>query len=100
MGHIARSRGFLLGGAKILRSLKFSAEENRLSDPAGKSPDEGTKRADRLEVRGSDPAGGTEHKARQTRGASFVYLMNSGGGTALNGNEVWTAVEQLSGQAG
>src|SRR5438046_7184436 len=47
--HVACRGGFLLGGAKILRSLKFTAEENRLSDPGSQTPDDGIERADRVE---------------------------------------------------
>jgi len=43
----------LLGGAEILRSLEFTAEENRLSDTSGESPKDGIKRADGVELRGS-----------------------------------------------
>ena len=44
--HVACGGGFLLGGAEILRSLEFTAEENRLCDPSGETPDDGIERAD------------------------------------------------------
>src|SRR5207249_7452926 len=39
--HIACCSGFLLGGTEILRSLKFTAKENRLRDSSGETPDHG-----------------------------------------------------------
>ena len=49
VAHVSRGRGFLLGGANILRSLEFTAKENRLRDPTGETPDEGIERADSVE---------------------------------------------------
>ena len=49
VAHVSRGGGFLLGGAKILRSLEFTAKENRLRDPTGQTPDEGIERADPVE---------------------------------------------------
>src|SRR5206468_4505675 len=92
--------GFLLGGAKILRSLKFTAEENRLRDPGSQTPDNGIERADRVELRGSQSAPGAEHKARQARGASLVHPMKGCCETALTGDEVRPAFENLRGQTG
>src|SRR6516162_8139744 len=95
MAHVTRGGGFLFGSAKILRSLKFAAEENRLSDPAGESPDERIERADGVEVRGSESASGAKHKARQTRGASLVHAVKGSGEAALTGDEVGPAFENL-----
>src|SRR3954451_2982953 len=44
--HVASGGGFLFGGAKILRSFKFTTEENWLRDPGGETPDDGIQRAD------------------------------------------------------
>src|SRR5437764_10827968 len=82
---VRRGRGFLLGGAKILRSLEFTAKENRLRDPTGETPDEGIERADPVEVRGSESTCGAEHKPRQPRGTCLIYPVNTGGKTALAG---------------
>ena len=49
VAHVTRGGGFLLGGAKILRSLEFTAKENRLRDSTSKTPDEGIERADPVE---------------------------------------------------
>jgi len=43
---------------------------------------------------------GAEHKSRQPRGTCLVYPVKSGGETALAGNEVRTAFEDLRGQTG
>src|SRR5215211_969570 len=98
VAHVSRGRSFLLGGAKILRSLEFTAKENRLRDPTGETPDEGIERADPVEVRGSESTCGAEHKSRQPRGTCLVYPVKSGGETALAGDEVRTAFEDLRGQ--
>ncbi len=45
VAHVTRGRGFLLGSAKILRSLKFTTKEDRLRNPGGQTPDEGVERA-------------------------------------------------------
>src|SRR5438067_11795114 len=95
VAHVSRGRGFLLGGAKILRSLEFTAKENRLRDPTGETPDEGIERADPVEVRGPESTCGAEHKSRQPRGTGLVYPVKSGGETALAGDEVRTAFEDL-----
>src|SRR5437764_13440308 len=100
VAHVSRGRGFLLGGAKILRSLEFTAKENRLRDPPGETPDEGIERADPVEVRGPESTCGAEHKSRQPRGTCLVYPVKSGGETALAGDEVRTAFEDLRGQTG
>src|SRR3954466_7445003 len=92
---VSRSRGFLFGGAKILRSLEFSAEKNRLRDPTGETPDEGIERADPVKIRGSEPTRGAEHKARQPRGARLVHPVEGSGETALTASEVRTAFEDL-----
>src|SRR3954463_7803476 len=97
---VNRGRGFLLGGAKILRSLEFTAKENRLRDSTSKTPDEGIERADPVKVRGSEPARGAEHKARQTCSACLVYPVEGGGETALAGDEVRAAFEDLRRQTG
>src|SRR5439155_17239733 len=97
---VACGGGFLFGSAEILRSLKFTTEENRLRDPGGESPDEGIERADRVELRGSESAPGAEHKARQARGASLVHPMKGGGETALAGDEVRPTFENLRRQTG
>src|ERR1700749_2092300 len=99
MSYVTRGRGFLLGGAKILRSLKFAAEENWLSDPAGESPDEGIKRPDRIEVRGSESANGAKHKARQPSGASLVHPVKGSGEAALACDEVRSTFENLRRQS-
>ena len=44
--HVACGGCFLLGGAEILRSLEFTAEEDRLRDPGSETPDDGIERAD------------------------------------------------------
>src|SRR5438874_1680488 len=98
--HVACRGGFLLGGAKILRSLKFTAEENRLRNPGSQTPDDGIERADRVELRGSESTRGAKHKARQARGASLVHPMKGCCETALTGDEVWPAFENLRGQTG
>ena len=90
----------MLGGAEILRSLQFTAKENRLRDPTGQTPDEGIERADPVKVRGSEPARGAEHKARQARRASLVHAMKSSGEAALAGDEIRTAFEDLRGHTG
>ncbi len=90
----------MLGGAEILGSLEFTAKENRLRDPTGKTPDEGIERADRVECRGSEPAGGAEHKARQARRARLVHPVKSSGEAALAGDEVRPAFENLRRQTG
>ena len=90
----------MLGGAKILRGLEFTAEENRLSHPSGQTPDEGIERADPVKFRGSEPAGGAEHKARQSRGASLIHAMKGSGEAALTGDEVGTAFQDLRGHTG
>src|SRR3954462_1611335 len=100
VAYVNRGRGFLLGGAKILRSLEFTAKENRLRDSTGETPDEGVERADPVKLRGSEPARGAEHKARQTRSACLVYPVESGGETALAGDEVRAAFEDLRRQTG
>src|SRR5438046_1600046 len=98
--HVACRGGFLVGGAKILRSLKFTAEENRLSDPGSQTPDDGIERADRVELRGSESTRAAKHKARQARGASLVHPMKGCCETALTGDEVRPAFENLRGQTG
>src|SRR5689334_22029692 len=95
MAHVTGSRGFLLGGAEILRSLKLPTEENRLSDPACKSPEERVERADRIQVCGAEPAGGTEHEARQACGASFIDAVKRSGETALARYEIGPTLENL-----
>src|SRR5436309_13615559 len=98
--YVACRGGFLLCGAKILRSLKFTAEENRLRDPGSQTPDDGIERADRVELRSSESAPGAEHKARQARGASLVHPMKGCCETALTGDEVRPAFENLRRQTG
>src|SRR4029453_12391261 len=100
MAHVTRGCCFLLGGTKILRSLKFTTEENRLSDSAGEGPDERIERADGVEVRGSESATGAKHKARQSRGASLVHAVKGSGETAFTGDEVGPAFENLRRQTG
>src|SRR4030095_14235548 len=98
--YVACGGGFLLGGAEILCSLKFTAEENRLRDSSRETPNEGIERTDRVECRGSKPARGAENKARQARGASLIHAMKRGGEAALAGDEVRPALEDLRGQTG
>src|SRR4029453_7396072 len=100
MAHVTRGCCFLLGGTKILRSLKFTTEENRLSDSAGEGPDERIERADGVEVRGSESAAGAKHKARQSSGASLIHPMECGCEAALAGDEVRPAFENLRRQTG
>src|SRR3954463_9962784 len=100
VAYVNRGRGFLLGGTQILRSLEFTAKENRLRDPAGETPDEGIERADPVKVRGSETARGAEYKTRQTRSACLVYPVEGGGETALAGDEVRAAFEDLRRQTG
>src|SRR5215467_9009967 len=100
MAHVTCSGGFLLGGAKILGSLQFAAEENRLSDPAGESPEKSIECPDGVEVRGSQSAAGTKHKPRQARGASLVHSMKCGSETAFAGDEIGPAFENLCRQTG
>src|SRR5215470_12326412 len=95
MAHVTGGCGFLFGGAKILRSLKFAAEENRLSDPAGETPDHGIERPDRVELRGSESATGAEHKAWQSSGASLVHAVKGSGEAAFACDEVRSAFEEL-----
>src|SRR6266566_5813739 len=92
---VARGGGFLLGSAKILCSFEFAAEENRLSDSGGKSPDEGIEHPDRVELGGSESAPRAKRKARQTRGASLVHPMKGRCETAFAGDEVGPAFENL-----
>src|SRR4030095_6450021 len=98
--HIACGSGFLLGGTEILRSLKFTTKENWLSDPTGETTDEGIKSADRVERRGSEPARGAKHKARQARCARLVHPTKGSGEAALARDEVWPAFEDLRRQTG
>src|ERR1700747_3051816 len=86
---------FLLGGAKVLRSLEFTTEKNRLGDGGGQSPKDGIDRADAIQLRCSESASGAEDKARQSGGASFVHAMECGSETALAGDEVGPAFEEL-----
>src|SRR4029450_4354306 len=98
--YVACGGGFLLGGAEILCSLKFTAEENRLRDSSRETPNEGIERTDRVECRGSKPARGAENKARQARGASLIHAMKGSGEAALAGDEIRPALEDLRGQTG
>src|SRR3954470_10514890 len=100
VAYVNRGRGFLLGGTQILRSLEFTAKENRLRDPAGETPDEGIERADPVKVRGSESTCGAEHKSREPRGTRLVYPVKRGGETALAGDEVWATFEDLRGHTG
>src|SRR3954452_5046836 len=100
VAHVSRGGGFLLGGTKILRSLEFTAKENRLRDPTSKTPDEGIEGADPVKVRGSESTCGAEHKSRQPRGTRLVYPVKRGGETALAGDEVWATFEDLRGHTG
>src|SRR5947199_7699380 len=72
----------------------------RLSASGREPPDGGIEGADRVELRASEPAGGAEHKARQARGASLVHPMKGGCETALTGDEVRPAFENLRRQTG
>src|SRR5262249_41074483 len=81
--HVAGGGGFLLGGAKILRSLKFTTEKDRLGDASGQTPNDAIERADGIQLRCSESASGAEDKARQPRGASFVHPMKCGSEAAL-----------------
>jgi len=66
MAHVTRGGGFLFGGTKILRSLKFAAEENRLSDPAGESPERALSEPTESRSAVPESATGAKHKARQS----------------------------------
>ena len=90
----------MLGGADVLRSLEFTAEENRLRDSGGETPDDGIERADCIELRGAEPARGADRKTRQARGASLVHAVKGGGETAFGGDDVGPAFEDLRGQTG
>src|SRR4029077_9345014 len=92
--------GFLLGGAEILCSLKFTAKENRLRDPTGETPDECIERAAAVEVRSSDSTRGADHKAWQASSACLVYPVKSGGETTRASDEVGTAFQDLRGHTG
>src|SRR5262245_24317671 len=100
MSHVARSGGLLFGCAEIYCRLKFAAEKNRLRDSGGESPKHGIEGPNSIELRGSEPARGTEHKSRQPCRASLMHSMKSGGEAALAGDEIRPSFEDLCGHAG
>ena len=99
VSHVTRSGGLLFGSAEIHRRLKFTAEKNGLSDAGSESPKDGIEGPNAIELRGSEPAPGTEHKPRQPCCASLMDTMESGGETTFTGNEVRPAFENLRRQA-
>src|SRR4051812_3890982 len=92
--------GLLFGGANVLDGFEFAAEENRLGDAAGETPNEGIKRSDPIELRGSETARGADDNARQSRRFSLVHAVKSSCETALGSDEVRTALQDLRGQSG
>src|SRR5262249_56049525 len=75
-------------------------EKNRLRDSGGESPKHGIEGPNSIELRGSEPARGTEHKSRQPCRASLMHSMKSGGEAALAGDEIRPSFEDLCGHAG
>src|SRR5262249_24203924 len=100
VSHVTRSGGLLFGSAEIDCRLKFAAEKNRLSDSCSESPKDRVERADPIELRGSEPARGTEHKSWQPCRASLMHSMKSGGEAALAGDEIRQSLKDLCGHAG
>ena len=60
----------------------------------------GIEHTDAVELRGAHSADGADRKTRQARGAGFVHAMKRGGETALGGDHIGPAFEDLRGQTG